>query len=930
MKADHGFDATKAEYETQFRKHKFRKYMTGEDWKYVRHRMRARKEEDRQGITLFNGEAVPDHKVRRELDRRFPHNEYIQGKFRMKIVDALSDSIIEENPPSPEGIMVLTPRLASNKMTGILRINNLPCQELEFSKMIDGYLGIYRISQTPNLDLGARNLLVDVLDFITNLGPLFLSTGALYVDENILPSNDSYIFHALCRDSTMNGSLEYIHQCQNEDILKIAERVFQLSAFLISNDLADFEGGEEFFFFSFIFTKLPLNVLRSFFSAESSQLRAIAEKILAWAVELQDRAIVEMALMAGASTEAQFLSPGKWAEPIQVASRLPSLDIARLLLDHDANVNAPFQDGLYNWTALHGAVLADSSEMVQLLLDAGANVDLASAEGIIPLHAAVRRGNIGMIKLLLDENPATSNARNDFGETVIHFAIREGDIEVIELLVGYGAEVSSSIILPLAVTYCDYEIVDYFLKVGADVNRVTELSGHRAGFNIEERHFFGPPFSDRHGFISSLQAATGLFKNDIIELLLKFGANVNKPSALPTSVAVGNSGAMDLLLAANADVNTQNSSSNSYPLSAVQQALLQNDGRTFERLLQNGANWSSTDPLNEILLVNAAEQGNQSLVESLVQSGIDADAPSCDSRPAVRALEAGHFTVARYLLRWAARDCYDISWLFEYRKGHCFLNRRILDNPEAVLLVLDSGVNDDFKDMALQYAVRTGNTPVVQALLSRGADVNASTSSIFDASLSSIFNASPSHTALQWATGSCHRTIEIIRILLDAGANVNAPASQNCGITALKAAAESNDYELVKILIEAKADVNTPAASHDGCTALRYAAGHGNMKMLVLLLQANAAVNGETGRSSALAQAAGCGRLDSVQLLLNAGAETHLPVKVRYQVAIEAAVRSNHKAIARLLRRKRDNDEREVEALEAEHFVDWSYFASPS
>jgi ankyrin repeat protein len=53
---------------------------------------------------------------------------------------------------------------------------------------------------------------------------------------------------------------------------------------------------------------------------------------------------------------------------------------------------------------------------------------------------------------------------------------------------------------------------------------------------------------------------------------------------------------------------------------------------------------------------------------------------------------------------------------------------------------------------------------------------------------------------------------ELIRILLETGANVNAPPAEGDDRTSLQAASECGKIELVKILLEAGADVNAPPA----------------------------------------------------------------------------------------------------------------------
>src|SRR5262249_15411433 len=80
---------------------------------------------------------------------------------------------------------------------------------------------------------------------------------------------------------------------------------------------------------------------------------------------------------------------------------------------------------------------------------------------------------------------------------------------------------------------------------------------------------------------------------------------------------------------------------------------------------------------------------------------------------------------------------------------------------------------------------------------------------------------------------------EIVALLLDAGAPVNAKDAQ--GYTALHTAAFRGRAEIAKLLIDRGADVNGTAS--DGFTPLHQAAWRGNCAVARLLLAAGADVN---------------------------------------------------------------------------------------
>lgn len=92
-------------------------------------------------------------------------------------------------------------------------------------------------------------------------------------------------------------------------------------------------------------------------------------------------------------------------------------------------------------------------------------------------------------------------------------------------------------------------------------------------------------------------------------------------------------------------------------------------------------------------------------------------------------------------------------------------------------------------------------------------------------------------TAIILASGRDHN--EIAKILIEAGANVN--AQNDTGYTALLTATRSCNPELVKILIEAGANVNT--RDNDGDTALMIAAFKSCGKIAKMLIEAGAETN---------------------------------------------------------------------------------------
>ncbi len=116
--------------------------------------------------------------------------------------------------------------------------------------------------------------------------------------------------------------------------------------------------------------------------------------------------------------------------PLHLAAECGHREIVELLLDRGADINARAN---YNRTALHLAAERGHREIVELLLDRGADINIRTNYNRTALHIAALWGNREIAELLLDRG-ADIKIRDDDNLTALNLAIWKDNREITELL----------------------------------------------------------------------------------------------------------------------------------------------------------------------------------------------------------------------------------------------------------------------------------------------------------------------------------------------------------------------------------------------------------------------------------------------------------------------------------------------------------------
>ncbi|WP_432632205.1 ankyrin repeat domain-containing protein [Brachyspira sp.] len=124
--------------------------------------------------------------------------------------------------------------------------------------------------------------------------------------------------------------------------------------------------------------------------------------------------------------------------PLSLAVFKENADIVKFLLLHDANVNMDEEPILYTAVNWYDNYKKSSINIIKLLLDAGADIDIRYS-GNTPLITAIKKGYADVVKLLI-EYGADVNYADKKGKKPLYYAINiSKKNEIIKLLVDEGA-----------------------------------------------------------------------------------------------------------------------------------------------------------------------------------------------------------------------------------------------------------------------------------------------------------------------------------------------------------------------------------------------------------------------------------------------------------------------------------------------------------
>jgi ankyrin repeat protein len=404
-----------------------------------------------------------------------------------------------------------------------------------------------------------------------------------------------------------------------------------------------------------------------------------------------------------------------------------------------------------------------------------------------------------------------------------------------------------------------------------------------------------------------------------VRKLLQAGADPN-PSAwhqTPVMVVAARKGYVEIVQALIAAGSNVNRGFDELPLhTAAKKGHLE----VVRLLLDAGADVEGYEEDYWTALMSASSGGHLPIVQLLVERGADVNAWSQGETPLMLSASGVHREIYEFLYPLVSDEIRTIGDRDAEKELAKTLKYRSREHNKAVEKLIDAAMYGNLKQVqeliasgvdvngiatcnrtALSLAIQGGKIPVIEALLDAGADPNLPDET--DDGLAA--NAPLAEAA---STFFATNRSEMVRLLIQRGANVNQQDAE--GKTALMRTLHYSDIEVVKILVEAKADLDI--RDNDGNTVLMMAelgkstkitnilkqAGatqqglkevellqsidRGDVDRVQTLLKSNLNVNARLGETTALCRAAAEDRCEIAKLLIAAGADVNQPASEGY------------------------------------------------
>ena len=282
------------------------------------------------------------------------------------------------------------------------------------------------------------------------------------------------------------------------------------------------------------------------------------ETALHGAIEGGYESVVLLLLDHGADATRSNARDGLIGTPLKIASAQGNIAMVRLLLEQRKELEVG--------DSLHAALVKGRGEVVEMLLEKGAEIDFREERDQPALHEAASDGNEAGVQLLLERGASVNCRRKADGRTALEEASRRGDENIVRILLKHGANLipwepsDRRLALHEASARGHKIIVRILLERGADVNlrragdgwsalHEASAHGHRNVVRLLLEQGAKFKADDESCKDTALTMALENGHEDVVRILLEHGAEIKfrgerfGPTSWPTasldSVAAG-------------------------------------------------------------------------------------------------------------------------------------------------------------------------------------------------------------------------------------------------------------------------------------------------------------------------------------------------------------------------------------------------------
>ncbi|PXF42086.1 Ankyrin-3 [Gracilariopsis chorda] len=540
--------------------------------------------------------------------------------------------------------------------------------------------------------------------------------------------------------------------------------------------------------------------------------------------------------------------------PIHIACENGAAEALKFLLVHGVDANCRDDNG---FVPLHYAATSEqSSECIDILLEARADVNAVSLDKETPLYTAVSRWNMEQFWKILKAGGDPSIAHCD--STVVLGFLAANSMEELGKFAAYISEHSQ------VQDSCDLDIV-----IGDEGQTALHIAARNQSVKVLENLLkagANPNIEDESG-LSPLLTVMENANGDKVEistsmnLLLRAGADPNKTTPdgerlLHFACKAKFHQLVEQLLKSGAEKDATSKSETALHVSAVAE-----DIHAMKMLLHAGADPNVLNEEKFTPLLICAKNHFVDGVQLLVDHGADVNISSPEGNTCLHVcadLKKGKTreVISKLTKAGASLDAFNTVGdqplhvhISEYRTDG---TRSLIEAGADINCLSKSGRTP------LMTACDRGHLEAVRMLLRAGANVNMENKN--------------KHTAMYYFANSESKTVRALRLLLNAGANIS--HKDKDGDTVLHEAALNDHPAVIRFLLHRGIDINACNRSHE--TPLFQAATNGFIEATEALLRnyptirpANPRICNNSGNSPYEAARAG-GHTEIMQILLQA------------------------------------------------------------